>query len=389
MRANPTYPTDWRKREAHPSSKKKKKKWIKEITQDIQNTLDIPDLSIREEGNDLVIRIGDEEVLRQYYKGQRPAQILRFLWLHPHPKDSYLSRLLKRGGFLENPVYPKRWGKFEQHVGQKFKHKIGPYTEIYQIEYIDPYYAQSRGDRSISFRLIAPARSYSVRRMPLGKFIRNWKNGYFELYKENPIYPKRWKRPKQFNEKALLQFIRSRPSGSRIKNQYDSIRKNLVTKMARGIFDLTQSVKLFGYLVESAAKFHARDMSAPSPLWFHVYPPKMRRKIAQVLAVEFEEEARRGDWDHLLPKKYQKNPIYPKKWYSSIPVIGTEYEFLEDLHPLQKAVWHTYYVSEIDPADNAIWFTSDVSVPGPPLKRWFYPDMLIEFMQKGYIRRKR
>ncbi len=95
--------------------------------------------------------------------------------------------------------------------------------------------------------------------------------------------------------------------GDLYRQQTTSIHKNLVTKMARGIYNHAGAVKLFGYLCESGAKKYAREFAHESE-WHKIFSVATRKAVAEELATHFEEEARLGNYDNHLPKKYQKVP---------------------------------------------------------------------------------
>lgn len=87
------------------------------------------------------------------------------------------------------------------------------------------------------------------------------------------------------------------------RQQYTPINKNLITKMARGVYNHAGAVKLFGYLMESGAKKYAKQFSVGSD-WHQIFSPATRKAAAEVFARHFEVEAKLGNYDHLLPKKY-------------------------------------------------------------------------------------
>lgn len=82
-----------------------------------------------------------------------------------------------------------------------------------------------------------------------------------------------------------------------------SILKNLVTKRARGEYEHDLAVKAFGYLVEAGAKKYAKEFGGT---WHQMFDVPTRRAVAEELTDSFEAEAKLGNYDQLLPKKYQK-----------------------------------------------------------------------------------
>lgn len=88
------------------------------------------------------------------------------------------------------------------------------------------------------------------------------------------------------------------------RQQYTPINKNLITKMARGVYKHDLAVKLFGYLMESGAKKYVREFGSPGDKWFEMFSPATRKAAAEVFAKHFEVVAKLGNYDNLLPKKY-------------------------------------------------------------------------------------
>ncbi len=86
------------------------------------------------------------------------------------------------------------------------------------------------------------------------------------------------------------------------RQQKTPIHKNLVTKRARGIYQHDLAVKLFGYLVESGAKKYAQQFGGT---WHKLFDVPTRRAVAEALTKSFEGEAKLGNYDNLLPKKYK------------------------------------------------------------------------------------
>jgi len=89
------------------------------------------------------------------------------------------------------------------------------------------------------------------------------------------------------------------------RQQHIPIIKNLITKMARGTYDSEKAVKMFMYLVESGAKKYKKEFG-DGLKWHEMFNVATRREVAKSLRDSFETEAELGNYDHLLPKKYQK-----------------------------------------------------------------------------------
>ena len=95
------------------------------------------------------------------------------------------------------------------------------------------------------------------------------------------------------------------------RQQVQPIFKNLVTKMARGLYDGEKAVKLFMYLAESGAKKYAKQFGGDESQWHTMFPVPVRRMAAVAWRYSFENEARLGNYDNFLPKKYQKSKTAP------------------------------------------------------------------------------
>jgi len=89
------------------------------------------------------------------------------------------------------------------------------------------------------------------------------------------------------------------------RSQHEPIRKNLATKKARGEYKHDLAVKRFGYLVEAGAKKYAKEFSVGTD-WHKMFDVPTRRAVAEELTKSFEAEHALGNYDYLLPKKYQK-----------------------------------------------------------------------------------
>ena len=97
------------------------------------------------------------------------------------------------------------------------------------------------------------------------------------------------------------------------RQQGAPILKNLATKKARGQYKHDLAVKLFGYLVESGAKKYHREhgnldvVKYGGQPWHKMFDVPTRRRVAEELTDTFEAEAKLGNYDNLLPKKYQSD----------------------------------------------------------------------------------
>ncbi|HEV3059617.1 MAG TPA: hypothetical protein VGY48_15310 [Vicinamibacterales bacterium] len=95
--------------------------------------------------------------------------------------------------------------------------------------------------------------------------------------------------------------------GDLYRQQTTPIHKNLVTKIAKGVYDKTKAEKLWGYLVEAGAKKYSKEYGSNEPgEWHRTFSVADRREVARELNEEFLTEQKLGNFDHLLPKKYQR-----------------------------------------------------------------------------------
>lgn len=83
------------------------------------------------------------------------------------------------------------------------------------------------------------------------------------------------------------------------------IYRNQVTKMARGLWNPTLSVKGFKYLVDAGAKEYVRAHCGRNVRVRDVFDSKTRWEVAQHLSEDFLVEAVLGNYNELLPKKYK------------------------------------------------------------------------------------
>ena len=99
--------------------------------------------------------------------------------------------------------------------------------------------------------------------------------------------------------------------GDLYRRQTTSILKNLATKKVRSQYKHDLAVKLFGYLVEAGAKKYVKEFGGP-PAWHKQFDVPTRKAVAEELTRDFEGEFELGNYDDLLPKKYQKEMLGKK-----------------------------------------------------------------------------
>ena len=93
---------------------------------------------------------------------------------------------------------------------------------------------------------------------------------------------------------------------ARLYNRFQAIQKNLVNKMARGVYDSNLAVKAFMYVVDDAAKMYVQDFGGQGASWHEMFTKPIREEVARSFVAEFEAEAELGNYDNFLYKKYQK-----------------------------------------------------------------------------------
>jgi len=79
--------------------------------------------------------------------------------------------------------------------------------------------------------------------------------------------------------------------------------RNLVLKMVQGKYDSTKAVKLYMYLVDDGAKKYAKESGGAD--WSRMFPKATRETVAKSLVKGFEDEAKLGNYDSHIPKKYK------------------------------------------------------------------------------------
>lgn len=88
------------------------------------------------------------------------------------------------------------------------------------------------------------------------------------------------------------------------------INKNLVNKMAKGVYQPEKAAKLWSYAVEEGAKKYKQANGGN-------FTVQDRRAVAKSLERNFRSEAGYGNYDNMLAKKYQKkkNEGLPAGWF--------------------------------------------------------------------------
>lgn len=82
-------------------------------------------------------------------------------------------------------------------------------------------------------------------------------------------------------------------------NQYQSILKNLLLKLRRGVYSATLAPKLWAYWFEAAAKKYAKEFGGGVP-WNVTFTKATRDFAAKQRAEQEERALRSGEHDYLL-----------------------------------------------------------------------------------------
>jgi hypothetical protein len=82
--------------------------------------------------------------------------------------------------------------------------------------------------------------------------------------------------------------------------------KNLTLKKAKGVYEHEKALKAFLNLATFGAKNYHREHGSMTTKWERIFPMAARKEVASEMTAYFETEYRLGNFDNLLPKKYQK-----------------------------------------------------------------------------------
>ena len=92
-------------------------------------------------------------------------------------------------------------------------------------------------------------------------------------------------------------------SDSRLYNQFESIRMNLVRKIAKGVYQHDRAAKLFQYLSDAGSKLYRQEFCIGAG---HAFDVATRKETAQSLADDFAFEVTCNDHDHRLSGIHKK-----------------------------------------------------------------------------------
>lgn len=118
------------------------------------------------------------------------------------------------------------------------------------------------------------------------------------------------------------------------RQMINPLNKALITRMVKGSYDHDKAVKGFGNVVEEAAKRYTKGYgSNEKGEWHRIFNTSTRKDVAEKMTEGFEAEAKEGNYDDLLPKKYQKK------------MSGERYKSDEDI----EAEFKDMKITELDP----------------------------------------
>ena len=83
-------------------------------------------------------------------------------------------------------------------------------------------------------------------------------------------------------------FLYTDNDGQLYRQQKRPIEKNLCRKIKKGIYSKQKSVKLWGYLMDSAAKKYCKDMTCDR-VWHQEFNKATRMKAAKMFADYFDD----------------------------------------------------------------------------------------------------
>jgi hypothetical protein len=100
------------------------------------------------------------------------------------------------------------------------------------------------------------------------------------------------------------------------------ILKNLATKKAQGKYRADLAVQAFMYLAEAGARKYAKEYGGRGAVWHEMFPIDIRRRAATHWRDEFETEFNLGNYNNLLPLKYQQPS--PEQARALVDFAGSE-----------------------------------------------------------------
>ncbi len=116
--------------------------------------------------------------------------------------------------------------------------------------------------------------------------------------------------------------------GDLARQMTDPIRKMLLKKMKKGIFDYDRSIKAWMNLADHAAHRYISEFGSPGDNIQNTFNKATRWETAKKLAEDFKAEADLGNFDYLLPKGPNPNNLEPKKFLDA--AIADNPNFFKD-----------------------------------------------------------
>jgi len=115
-------------------------------------------------------------------------------------------------------------------------------------------------------------------------------------------------KPEKHDVEAVRELaLYAENNGDLYRQRIEPIHKNLMRKIAAGKYDHEKAKKLWQYAAADAAQRYTKEFGGSGPHGSHgSFSPADRRALAAKMADDFKDAADDGEYDHLIPKKYQK-----------------------------------------------------------------------------------
>ena len=91
------------------------------------------------------------------------------------------------------------------------------------------------------------------------------------------------------NSAAASELYLWAENGHKALPHLECAHKNLLRKVAKGIYDSARAVRLMEYVAETAAKEYVQDLRLGMS-WYSAFPPAVRKECARLLVEDFEIE---------------------------------------------------------------------------------------------------
>jgi len=115
------------------------------------------------------------------------------------------------------------------------------------------------------------------------------------------------------NREAVTELLLYIENTGELYPMIQAVQKSLMTKRARGDFDILKAGKAWMNVANRGAQMYTREYGTRGPHGsYGIFSPGTRSAVAGRLMSDFSGQAATGELDYLLPKKYQrKNPLRP------------------------------------------------------------------------------